>query len=151
MAVNSTNRSNRRGIDLIVALLAAVMCGCLAPQNSLMVSVDMRSWQKMSCLTYENTDTIALRNINIALRYNDNFKQTKLPLKIAVTTPDARYFEELVELQLQHSGKSLMVATIESVPYRTDVQLNQKGYYTFAFEPQTEVQGVEAVGIEFTE
>jgi hypothetical protein len=114
-----------------------------------MVSVDMHSWSGAESIAYENNDTLTLRNLNIVLRYNDNFKQAVLPLKIVVTTPDARHFEEVVELQLQHPSAALTVATTESVPYRESVLLNQKGDYTFTFEPQSEVRGVEAVGIEF--
>ena len=138
-------------LRILVAVLAIAMCSCLAPQNSLMVGVDMRSWSGAESLNYDNSDTISLRNLDIALRYNDNFKQAVLPLKIAVTTPDARYFEEIVELQLQHPSTALSVATTESVPYRADVLLSQKGCYTFTFEPQSEVRGVEAVGIKFRE
>lgn len=136
-------------VRIVVAVVAVAMCSCLAPQNSLMVGVDMRSWSGAESLTYENSDTLSLRNLAIALRYNDNFKQVVLPLKIGITTPDARHFEEVVELRLSHPSAALTVATTESVPYRTDVLLSQKGGYTFTFEPQTEVQGVEAIGIEF--
>ncbi len=136
-------------VRIVAAVLAIAMCSCLAPQNSLMVSVNMGSWSGAESLIYENSDTISLRNLDIALRYNDNFKQSVLPLKIGITTPDARHFEELVELRLSHPSTALSVATTESVPYRTDVVLNQKGGYTFTFEPQTEVRGVEAIGIEF--
>ena len=139
----------RIGVYMAVAVLAMAMYGCLAPQNSLMVGVDMRSWSGAESLTYENSDTLSLHNLAIALRYNDNFKQAVLPLKIGITTPDARHFEEVVELRLSHPSAALTVATTESVPYRTDVLLSQKGGYTFTFEPQTEVQGVEAIGIEF--
>ena len=138
-------------LRILAAVLAIAMCSCLAPQNSLMVGVDMRSWSGAESLNYENSDTISLRNLDIALRYNDNFKQAVLPLKIAVTTPDVRYFEEIVELQLQHPSTALSVATTECVSYRADVLLSQKGCYTFTFEPQSEVRGVEAVGIKFRE
>ena len=135
-------------VRIVAALLAMTMCSCLAPQNSLMVGVDMRSWSGAESLVYENNDTLTLRNLNIVLRYNDNFRQAVLPLKIVVTTPDARHFEEVVELRLQHPSAALTVATTESVPYRESVLLNQKGDYTFTFAPQSEVRGVEAVGIE---
>lgn len=134
---------------IAIVVLAMAMCSCLVPQNSLMVGVDMRSWESAESITYDNNDTLSLRNINIALRYNDNFREATLPLKIGITTPDARHFEEVVELRLSHPSTALTVATTESLPYRADVLLNQKGCYTFSFEPQTEVQGVEAIGVEF--
>ena len=141
----------RVGARIVATMVAIAMCSCLAPQNSLMVGVDMRSWSGTESLTYENSDTITLRNLAIALRYNDNFNQSILPLKIGVTTPDARYFEESVELHLQHPSTALSVATTECVPYRESVQLNQKGCYTFTFEPQSEVCGIEAIGIKLRE
>ncbi len=134
---------------ILVTLLATAMCSCLAPQNSLMVGVDMHSWSGAASLSYENSDTLSLRNLNIALRYNDDFRQVVLPLKVVVTTPDERHFEEVVELRLQHPSAALTVATTESVPYRESVLLNQKGDYIFTFEPQSEVRGVEAIGVEF--
>lgn len=136
------------GVRIVVTVLAMAMCSCLAPHNSRMVGVGMRSWSGVASVVYDNSDTLTLRNLNIAIRYNDNFKQAELPLKIGITTPDARHFEEVVKLQLQHPSTALTVATTESLPYRTDVLLNQKGCYTFSFEPQSEVRGVEAIGIE---
>lgn len=133
---------------IMVAVLAMAMYGCLAPQNTQMVGVDMQSWDSTESITYDNSDTLSLRNINIALRYNDNFKQTTLPLKVAITTPDARHFEEEIVLALHHPRTALTVSTTESLPYRADVVLSQKGCYTFSFEPQAAVRGVEAVGIE---
>ncbi len=133
---------------VIIGVTATLFCGCLAPQNTQMVGVDMRSWDSVQSIYYDNDDTVSLRNINIAIRYNDDFKQATLPLKITVTTPDARCFEEVVELQLQHPRTALTVATNESLPYRADVLLNQQGAYTFSFEPRSAVRGVEAIGVE---
>ena len=138
----------KMGSRIVAVILAMAMYGCLAPQNTQMVGVDVQLWDSAECITYDNSDTISLRNLNITLRYNDNFKQTTLPLKVAITTPDARHFEEEVVLALRHPRTALTVATTESLPYRADVLLNQKGLYTFSFEPQTEVRGIEAIGIE---
>ena len=135
----------------IVCLAAAASVACLAPQNSLMAGVDMSGWGDTAIVVYSNSDSLVMRDLNIALRYNDTFKASVLPLKVGITTPDARYFEEIVELQLQHPSTALSVATTECVPYRADVLLSQKGCYTFTFEPQSEVRGVEAVGIKFRE
>jgi len=144
----SRSKVMKLGLRIVALILAMAMCSCLAPQNTQMVGVDMQSWDSVESIQYDNIDTISLRNINIALRYNDNFRQASLPLKIVVTTPDARRFEEVIELQLQHPHTALTVATTESLPYRADVLLNQKGLYTFSFEPQSAVRGMEAIGIE---
>ena len=135
---------------IIVAVVAFVMCSCTAAPNSAMVDVDMRSWEKAKSLTYENSDTLSLRSLNIAIRYNNNFKETVLPLKLAIVTPDKRVYEETISLHLLHPYSALPVSTTESRPYRTNVTLNQKGNYVFAFKPLTEVRGIEAIGIEIT-
>ncbi len=134
---------------IVVIVCAVAFVGCIAPQNAIMVGVDLKSWSKAESIIYENSDTTSLRNLNIALRYNDNFRQTTLPLKVTITTPDARYFEEKVTLQLERPNMAIAVTATESIPYRTDVLLNQSGYYTISFEPLSEVRGVEAIGIEF--
>jgi hypothetical protein len=133
---------------IVVVVLAMAMYGCLAPQNTQMVGVDMQAWNSAESIIYDNNDTLSLRNINIALRYNDNFREATLPLKIVVTTPNSQHFEEIVKLPLHHPRTALTVATTESLPYRADVVLSQKGCYAFSFEPLSEVRGIEAIGIE---
>lgn len=135
----------------IVCLAAAASVACLAPQNSLMAGVDMSGWGDTAIVVYSNSDSIVMRDLNIALRYNDTFKASVLPLKVGITTPDARYFEEEITLQINHPRTALTVATTESLPYRSDVVLAQKGEYIFAFTPLAEVSGVEAIGVEFRE
>ena len=139
----------RAAVRIVVAIIALVMFSCIAPQSAHMVSVDMQSWSKVESVAYDNSDTLSQRNLNIAIRYNDDCKEVSLPLKIAITTPDRRVFEDTIALQLQHPATALTVATTESLPYRSKVVLNQKGTYSFAFEPLTSVRGVEAIGIEF--
>ena len=133
---------------IVIAFVAIAFVGCIAPQNAIMVGVDLKSWRKAESIIYKNVDTTSLRNLNIALRYNEDFRQSSLPLKVTITTPDARYFEEEVTLQLERPSMAIAVTASESIPYRTGVQLNQSGFYTISFEPLSEVRGVEAIGIE---
>ena len=134
---------------LIVAVAAIAMCSCLAPENAAMVGTDMHSWEKAKSLTYENSDTLSLRDLNIAIRYNESFQERTLPLRIVIMSPDKRVFEETISLQLLHPSTALAVSTTESRPYRKDITLSQKGTYVFAFKPLSEVKGIEAIGIEF--
>ena len=108
----------------------------------------MRSWSRVKSLAYINIDTLSQRDLNIAIRYNDNFENNILPLRMTIMTPDSMLFEDTVMLQLLRPATALSVSTTESRPYRTDVVLNRKGAYIFAFKPLTEVRGVEAIGIE---
>ena len=136
---------------LMIAIVAFTLCSCIAPQNAAMVGVDVRSWVKVKSVVYENSDTLSLRNLNIAIRYNDNFEETSLPLKVVIMSPDTRIFEETITLQLLRPSTALAISTTESLPYRTNVSFGQKGTYVFAFKPLTEVRGIEAIGIELKE
>lgn len=135
-------------VAILVATVAVAFCSCRTPQRVEMVSVEIESWSSAKSVCYNNEDTLSLRNLNIAIRYNDDFKQATLPLKIVVTTPDERHFTDTIELKLQHPSTALAITATESVPYRTNVLLNQTGCYTFAFEPLSQTKGVEAIGIE---
>ncbi len=136
------------GVRIVVAMAAMAMCSCLARQSAYMTNVDMQSWSRSESLAYDNNDTLSLRNLNIAIRYNDNYKASSLPLKLAISTPDERCFVDTLTLQLSHPTTAVALSTTESIPYRTDVLLKQRGAYIFAFEPLTEIEGIEAIGIE---
>ena len=137
--------------SILVALSAVVLSGCLAPENVLMTRVDMHRWDRFESITYENSDTLSLRTLNIAVRYNSEYKPNKLQMMVVVTTPDNRYFEEEVALNLRHPQTAISVTTTESLPYRDSAVLTQKGAYKFYFAPLSEVRGIEAVGIDFRE
>ena len=137
-----------KGFGRILTVVTIAFCSCVAPQNAEMVNVDALSWGDAESITYNNSDTLSQRDLNIAIRYNNDFKQVVLPLKIEVMTPDTLYFTDTVELHLQHPSTAGAVATTESVPYRKRVLLDKSGDYTFSFKPLSEVKGVEAIGIE---
>lgn len=133
---------------LCVLAIVAAFTGCLAPQTTQMTGVDIRSWKSAESVRFDNSDTLSLRNLGIALRYNSNFKVSALPLKLAIMTPDSLFFEDSIVLYPRHPHSALSVATTECLPYRTDVLLNKRGAYTFTFEPYDEVCGMEAIGVE---
>ncbi|MBQ5690052.1 MAG: hypothetical protein IIV24_01010 [Alistipes sp.] len=139
----------RRIAHIVLAIAIVALWGCRTTDPARMVGVDIEQWSEAATVEYENSDTTAVRDLNIALRYNDTFKASALPLKIAVTTPDSLHYEEVVTLELHHPSTALAVATTESLPYRKGVTLNRSGRYTFSFHPLMEVKGMAAIGIEF--
>ena len=66
-----------------VAVVAAV--GCLAPQRVEMSAVNPREWRESESVLFENNDTLSLRRLSIALRYNHNFKQDTLSVQVNVS------------------------------------------------------------------
>lgn len=130
-----------------VAVVAAV--GCLAPQRVEMSAVNPREWREPESVLFENNDTLSLRRLSIALRYNHNFKQDTLSVQVNVSLPDARQFSECVTLRIDGNGRaSSPFAMSESVAYREHSLLSQRGSYIFTISPLYAVRGIEAVGIE---
>ena len=139
----------RRIAHIVLSVVVVALWGCRTTDPARMVGVDIERWSEAATLEYDNRDTLAVRALNIALRYNDTFKASELPLKIAITTPDSLHYEEVVTLELHRPSTALAVATTESLPYRRGVTLNRCGRYTFSVHPLVEVRGMAAIGIEF--
>ena len=133
---------------LSVAVSLLLLVSCMAPDTAKMASVSPRSWSEPASVVVENVDTLSLRRISIAVRYNSDFDGTMLPLAIKVLAPDGRVFEEEQSFPLRQSGGATVVSVSESLPYRDDVLLSTSGKYMFVFEPRAEVRGVEAIGVE---
>ena len=133
---------------VLTVFLSLLCVSCLAPQNTAMVAVDMRGWSEPATILFENEDTLSLRSLDISIRYNREFAESKLPLKLKVLSPDGRFFEESLTFTLKRPYRASVVSVSESVPYRADVTLAMKGTYIVVFEPHSEIEGVEAIGVE---
>ena len=72
----------RRFLVIVVALLA-LSCGRVGSTLFVdMHSVDLHCWSKPVTILYQNSDTLSLRDIAVALRYNDNFEDDTLSVVI---------------------------------------------------------------------
>ena len=129
----------------LVALV--VTTGCVAPQSVEMTAVNPREWSEPSIVLFENEDTIALRRLSVAVRYNRDFQPDTLALHINVSLPDAGQFSERVVLRLNQKRAQSPLAKSESVAYREHALLSQKGNYIFTISPEGVVCGIEAVGV----
>lgn len=135
-----------RGAAIFV--LALMLCvGCDSPAVVEMASVDCDEWSESCSLVVDNDDTLSLRRISIAVRYNRNFEGKTLPLHIAVAAPDACHTEELVTLAFEPPYSATSVATSINIPYRHSACLSQRGRYIFTITPQQPLSGFEAVGV----
>lgn len=135
-----------RNVQLSIIAVIAMM-GCVAPQSVEMEAVNPRAWREPSIILFENEDTLSLRRLSVALRYNHDFQHDTLAVRINVSLPDAGQFSERVVLRLRRNGTQAPVATSESVPYREHSLLAQKGNYIFTISPESPVRGIEAVGV----
>lgn len=132
------------------AFLLLLFCctACKRGADINMQAVDPHSWHSPVSIFMQNGDTLSLRSISVAVRYNDNFISDTLTVDIQTSLPDARQCRERVLLNFEHKYKGTAVEVSEVVAYREQAQLSQSGFYIFTITPCRAVKGVEAVGIE---
>lgn len=133
---------------LITVVAALLLLACGTDSQIRVEAIDGSVWRKEVCVQIENSDTLALRQLNIVLRHNSNFDGGEIPLRIKVLAPDGRYNEEQHTLMVKADAAPSLISRVSVVPYRSDVQLSIRGVYMFVFEPLAELKGVEAVGVE---
>ena len=134
----------------VVLLLSLVVASCATDRSY----VDMRpvspyNWDDAVSIIYENSDTEAVRDIAVALRYNKSFDSDTLSVKVQTSLPDAHQFSEQILLHLKRDYTAAAVTASEVIPYRNNCVLGQSGYYIFTITPCRAVEGIEAVGIAF--
>ena len=133
---------------VVSALCALAVCACVAPQSGYMQHVVEQPWSQSVEVRYANRDTVSLRALSLAVRYNSSFKADSLPVVVRLTAPDGRWYEEPFVMRVEHPYTSASVAAVESVPYRVDSRLDMCGDYIFSITPLVAVEGIEAIGVE---
>jgi hypothetical protein len=148
---NQRRRSSMLRVVAVVVTVLALCCSCRSKGYVDMQPVDIRSWQTPVSIIYENSDTVSLKSISVALRYNDNFTSDTLSVYIQTSLPDAHQARERVVLNLQRGYRATQLTASESIGYREKCLLDQRGSYIFTITPCREVCGIEAVGVEIVE
>lgn len=137
----------RAAVVLLVTMLC-MGCGRRGEVHTDMLPVDVYGWQEPVSIVYENNDTTSLCDIAVALRYNDSFMSDTLSVVIHTSLPDAHQTRERVVLGLDRSYRATALTASQSVGYRENCQLSQRGCYIFTITPCRTVRGIEAVGVE---
>lgn len=132
----------------IAFLVAAVAVGCTSNTKIDMQPVDVFGWSRPVSIIYDNSKTEQLQTIAVAMRYNTNFDTDTLTVDIHTSLPDVHQCKERVLLHFKRGYSASAVTSSESVVYRYNCALSQRGNYIFTITPCREVKGVEAVGIE---
>lgn len=141
----SVKRSLRMWLTLLG--IGAVCVGCFQPTQAVMCDVDIYGWNESAVVNTENGDTTTLRDIEIVIRANRNFRLDTLHLKVRVLRPDLSFYDQEVKLPIRHRRRPASLRLIDQIPYRRRVVLSMEGTYCFNLKPVGIVEGVEAVGI----
>lgn len=131
----------------LIGLVTLLGVGCMRPTQAVMEDVSPYGWQEAVRLSIENGDTATLRDLSLVVRYNHLFRCDTLPLQITLLDPDSCYFNESVRLPIHHKASVAALRRVEEIPYRHHVVLNRSGEYQLVLQPLSEVEGIEAVGV----
>lgn len=127
----------------------ALMAGCTTTAESIMNDVDPRSWDSSTVISYENSDTLSLRDISIVVRYNADRQCDMLPLTITTAAPDSTVFTEQFVCRLNGQHKPAPTSAVKKIPYRLSSRLANIGTYNITITPTERQRGIEAVGVTF--
>ncbi len=125
---------------------------CLSPHGIRMADTNPEAWTPSQAVTvsYENTDTVSVRDLYAVVRFCHNFDYDKLALTITTVTPDGYRWRDTLSMNVYGRLPQIgMYGELEQA-YRRNVVLQQPGRYLFILAPampDTLTRGVAAVGI----
>ena len=136
----------RRLIYVIVMAVAAIAVSCNEAQHSVIMH-DMEScaWSTTEQFTYDNTDSLAKRDISFVVRYGTGYVADSVSLRILTISPDSMVTEEPFTLRIPRIKE--VRPEEQTFLYRKDVVLGRCGEYTFRITPDTLVEGISSVGL----
>lgn len=143
-----------------IALCAAILfSSCVTDHVSEIIVSDVPvRWSKLDPVevAYENTDTLALKKMDVLVRFRNDFAFDRLDFVLETQSPDSLYWQDTVSvfctLPALTEVSSLTYTDVKTV-YRSHSRLSRTGVYRFRFTPlmpETYLKGIAGVGIEVT-
>ncbi len=138
-----------RKLTTIALLGAALLLGACrsTPHRAAVVDVDPSEWAGTAEIVVENTDTLSPCDIAVFLRYDEQFADDTLTLRIEVLTPDSLRSREWLRMTMTRPRKPAALRRQAVAEYRKQAILPRSGDYRFVVGPVRPVEGVEAVGV----
>ena len=136
----------------LMAVLAIVLLSSCGVGESVvaMGDVSLEGWNEPVNITYDNSDTSTLLDMDVTLHVNRRFEASSIALEITTLTPDSLRYSESVTLPVRMRWTSNRAKTTDiALPYRRDVHFAHEGEYYISLRPLQNVVGVEAAGITF--
>lgn len=133
---------------LLLTLLVATACNT-TQQSVEVVDIGGEAWESAYDLRYMNSDTLALRDIAIVVRYGEGYVADSVAMSVLTISPDSLVFEEPFTLHIPHLAH--MRPEEHTFIYRHNVLLKRKGEYTFRLTPSQRVEGIRSVGVVISE
>ena len=135
-----------RVVTLVLGLITLVMVGCGSEERTVqMHDTEAKVWSESESFRYDNSDTLHRRKILISVRYDGDYVEAEVPMKILTVSPDSMVLEEQFTLRIPQLAD--MRPDEHTFIYRNNVLLKRKGTYHFRLTPEHPAKGIAAVGI----
>lgn len=120
----------------------------MAKHESVAVDTSPIKWEYPVCLNYVNSDTVALRNILLTVRYDASAADTASFI-VSFTEPSGITAYDNVKMYLVKTS-SRQTLKEKQQEFRTNAVLRRSGNYRIAIAPKTPQKGIWGVAIKFT-
>ena len=135
-----------RVLILVLSLITLMMTSCGSEERTVqMHDTEAKTWSKSEKFKYENSDTLHRRKILITVRYDGDYVEEQVPMKILTVSPDSMVLEEKFTLRIPQLAD--MRPEEHTFTYRNNVLLKRKGTYHFRLTPELPAEGIAAVGL----
>lgn len=136
----------RRLVYVALVVVAIVVASCQEEGRKVeMHDMETSAWEAAEEFVYDNSDSLAKRDISVVVRYGNGYVADSVALSILTISPDSMVVEEPFTL---HIPRIRAVRPEEQTfLYRSNVVLSRKGEYRFRLTPDTLVEGIASVGI----
>ncbi len=136
----------RRLVYVALVVVAFVVASCQEEGRKVeMHDMETSVWESAEKFVYDNSDSLAKRDISVVVRYGNGYVADSVALSILTISPDSMVVEEPFTL---HIPRIRAVRPEEQTfLYRSNVVLSRKGEYRFRLTPDTLVEGIASVGI----
>lgn len=136
----------RRLVYVALVVVAFVVASCQEEGRKVeMHDMETSAWEAAEEFVYDNSDSLAKRDISVVVRYGNGYVADSVALSILTISPDSMVVEEPFML---HIPRIRAVRPEEQTfLYRSNVVLSRKGEYRFRLTPDTLVEGIASVGI----
>lgn len=126
--------------------MAVLVAACANANRSVMMNdTDHSLWSEYEDFYYDNTDTLAKRDIAIVVRYGKGYVADSVALSILCVSPDSLVSDEPFTIHIPHLSD--MRPEVQTFPYRRNVVLGTEGRYLFRLRPESAVEGISSVGL----
>ena len=130
----------------VVAIIVAIMVACGNTGRTVVVEdIESRVWSEPRDFFYDNSDTLALRDISIVVRYEGSRVADSVAMDILTISPDSLVYEEPFTLHIPRLAD--MRPDEHTFIYRRNVLLARPGRYLFRLTPHAPAEGIASMGI----